>query len=299
MNKLKFMTLHANESVTKEEAKGISRRTHKKLNLSFLLIAVLISITTGGFFIACSSEDMLSEDTVNDMEIVNSVELEEYIIATSDLKQSFDIFEKELKGIDFSKLEVTYDMDGVEIMRLPSASVSAIRIEEKIQIFNEKKQSLREKYPQIASFSLDRNKKYIQQCIQSSLNVSDKLLEFGVNFSQPLLKSGTIETWSGSNLSTFLASWITNPNYVEIYIIRHENATNSTWIDDRNTSSSCFLTYTKQNGKYYIAGNSSPIAYIAHTHKSSKSASAADIAAKASMPGIPRYIYYGGSYYSY
>jgi hypothetical protein len=32
MNKLKFMTLHANESVTKEEAKGISRKTHKKLN---------------------------------------------------------------------------------------------------------------------------------------------------------------------------------------------------------------------------------------------------------------------------
>jgi hypothetical protein len=55
------MTLRANESAMKEEAKGISRRKHKNLGFRFLLIVALVSITMGSFFIACNSDDMFSK----------------------------------------------------------------------------------------------------------------------------------------------------------------------------------------------------------------------------------------------
>jgi hypothetical protein len=297
MKKNKKMTC-ANKSVAKEEAgrcKSLSFRFGMKTCNVFKYVCVATIIVASCFIIGCQKE----EDTYpKEDEIVNSVELEEYIIAASDFKQSLAVFEKELCKVDFSKLEVTYDTDGREIMRLP-VSVSFIMIEEKIRIFNEAKQALLEKYPQFTSFALYMREKYFQRCIQNSLNVSDRLLELGINFSLPLLKGVTIETWSGTGLASFLSSWVNNANYVEVYIIRHENSTNSIYIDDRNTANTCYLSYTKKDGKYYIDGNNSPIAYIAHTHRNSKNPSTADIAAKAQMPGIPHYIYYNGTYYQY
>lgn len=56
MKTVKFMTLQA-----KEEAKRISYRRHKNLKFRFLLIAVLVSVAMSGFFIACSSNDNITE----------------------------------------------------------------------------------------------------------------------------------------------------------------------------------------------------------------------------------------------
>jgi hypothetical protein len=66
MKKFKNMTLRANESAMKEEAKEISQRKHKNLSFRFLLIVALVSITMGSFFIACSSDDMFSKETANE-----------------------------------------------------------------------------------------------------------------------------------------------------------------------------------------------------------------------------------------
>jgi hypothetical protein len=68
MKIFRFMTLHAIESVTKEEAKEISSRKHKNFNFRFLLFATLIAIATGSFFVACNADDQFSEDTVKDVD---------------------------------------------------------------------------------------------------------------------------------------------------------------------------------------------------------------------------------------
>jgi hypothetical protein len=260
-----------------------------------LLLAGMVAI--GILVYGCSNEN----EIVSDDEIVSSVELEEYIITASDFKQSLALFEKEFSKVDFSKLLITYDADGREIMHLP-VFVSSIRIGEKIQIFNEKKQALLEKYPQFASFMPDEINEYFQQCIQSSLNVNSKLLELGVNLSRPLLKSGKTETWYGEDwyfLMSFLSSWVNSSNYVELFIITHQNGSYSTWIDDKNTSNTAYITYTTSNGKYYFGGNSSPISRIAHTHRNSQYPSGADMTTKSNMSGISHNIYYQGGFYAY
>jgi hypothetical protein len=273
----------------------------KKLQNLICKILYTVMIVLVIFISGCSSENEIFVSI--DDEIVNSVELEEYIIAASDFKQSLILFEKELSKVDFSKMEVTHDANGREIMHFPSASVS-IMIEEKIQNFNKKKQALLENYPQFSSFALDISQKYFQQCIQSSLNVCDKLLEFGINYSIPLLKGGTVETWYGEDwyfLTSFLSEWVNSSNYVELFIITHVDGTYSTWIDDSNTSNHASITYSTSNGKYYFTegGNTSPIFSIAHTHRNSSSPSSEDLQTKANMPGISHNIYYQGAYYTY
>jgi hypothetical protein len=257
----------------------------KYIKVQNLICKMLLAgtVVIGIFMYGCSNENeiLISMDD----ETVNSVELEEYIITASDFKQSFALFEKELGKVDFSKLEITYDADGREVMHLP-ASAGSIRIEEKIQIFNEKKQALLEKYPQFAYFTSDESNEYFQQCIQNSLSVNNKLLEMGINVFRPLLKGGTVENWnSGNGWLSFLSSWVNNSNYVEVYLIAHSNGTYSTWVDDRNTANSAYLTYSKKNGKYYFTqgGNTNSISWIAHTHRNSQYPSGADMTTKSNI----------------
>jgi hypothetical protein len=271
-------------------------------NRTVYSIAVLLTgiIFLGFMMQSCSSDDELSGDRGDD-NIINSVELEEYIIAASDFKQSLAIFEKEINKVDFSKLEVSYDKDGRKITRLP-ASVASVGIEEKLQIFNEKKEALLEEYPQFASFTLDKSKTYFQQSIQNSLNVSSKLLELGINFYQPLLKGGTYETYNSQpSLLSFLSSWVNSPDYVEVFIIAYTNGSLATWIDSENTTHSSGISiYTKYNKHFTdVGGNSSAIVWVAHTHRTSSSAGAADIAFKNKYPHMGHRIYYNGYFHSY
>jgi hypothetical protein len=121
----------------REEDREIS--TMKKTEFYSFFVIMLCMIILGISVQSCNRYDDESSGSM-DNNIVNSVELEEYIIAASDFKQSLAIFEKEINNVDFSKLEVSYDTDGRKITRLP-ASFASIKIEEKLQIFNEKKET--------------------------------------------------------------------------------------------------------------------------------------------------------------
>jgi hypothetical protein len=279
-------------------------KTNSLKKISMASVAVLIALLAS-IMVGCQKEDDMSQQEQINLLDNNSFELEEYIIAIFDFKQSLAIFENKLSNVDFSKLEVTYDTEGRKVKRLPSA-MGSIRIEEKIQNVNEKKQALLEKYPEFASFTLDMSKKYFQQCIQRSLNVSSKLLELGINFSRPLLKSGTVENYGGEDwyaLMSFLSSWVNSADYVEVCIVAHVDGTYSTWIDDNNTTNKAHITYTQNTGTgaYYFTqgGNTGPVSWVAHTHRNSKNASNADKAAKAENPGLPTSIYCQGGFYDY
>jgi hypothetical protein len=285
------------------EAKGISCGKFRFCNT----LCVIAMIIAGCFVTGCSHDDELSGSIDND--IVTSIELEEYIIAASDFKQSLTVFEQEISKVDFSKLEVSYDKEGRKITRLP-ASIASVRIEEKLQIFNEKKGALIEKYPEFVSFSTETSSKYFQQCIKSSSNVNNKLLEFGINFSRPVLKSGTVENYSSYySLLPILSSWVGNSNYVELAIVAYENGSYSTWLDSRNTTTHSYITLTKRNGNYYYEGggnsyypvswNNYPVSWIGHTHRDSSNPSGTDIATRNAYPDMSFKIYYSGNFYSY
>jgi hypothetical protein len=277
-------------------------KTNSFKKISMASVAVLIALLAS-VMVGCQKEEY---EPLNDS-IINSSELEEYIIAGADFHQSLAIFEKEINKVDFSKLEITYNTDGGKIMRLP-ASVGSIRIEEKNQIFNEKKQALHKKYPQFAFFTLDISKQYFQQCIQNSINVSGKFLELGINTFRPKLKNdseGSLTNYSGdediSYMFWLLYNWVSNPNYVEVHIISYADGDYAIWIDDRNTPLSSHITvYGDGNGNWQHNGRD--ISFISHTHGAGDNgpcASTKDRTSYSSTPGLERYIYYQGSFYDY
>ena len=268
----------------------IDLKNRKKSLLSFTLIMV---VSLGIFMQGCNMEEELLDEN-----LINSPELEEFIIAGADFDRSFTIFEEELSKIDFSKLEVSYDADGRKVMRLPAGSMS-VRIEEKINSFNEKKEKLLKKHPQVASFTLEKTKKYISECTKSSLKVSSKFLELGYNASRPLLKDGTIESFSDYNaLRDYLCWWINQSNYVELVIFLCTDGTCMTYLDELATvKNSWFPGMDFNNGVYTY--NSKQISGMAHTHLNSSEAGKKDEAARDSRPGLNHYIWYDGGLYDF
>ncbi|MDR1169589.1 MAG: hypothetical protein LBK97_01990 [Prevotellaceae bacterium] len=262
---------------------------------AIVTIAVIASVMSG-----CQKE----EDEPLDENILNSVELEEYIIAGADFQKSLVTFSKKLNKIDFSKLEVSYDAEGRKVKRLPLAPFASIGIDEKVQTFNERKDALLGKFPQFASFREDLEIKYFQQCIQNSVNVKGRFLKLGINTSRPLLKSGSEQEWSGEEwnfLNQYLASWMNSSNYVEMAIIAFADGTYMTYVDSQNDANHAYISIsTYANGNYYFIGNqSSPMIWFAHTHQNSSSPGAADNNFKNKYPNMGHYIYYQGGFYSW
>ena len=276
----------------------IDLKNRKKSSLSFTLI---MAVSLGIFLQGCNmEEELLDED------VINSPELEEYIIAGADIQKSLAIFNEELSKIDFSKLEVTYDTDGRKVMKFPAGSIS-VRIEDKINSFNEKKEKLLKKHPQVTAFTLEKSTKYFKECAKSSLNINSKYLELGYNTSRPLLKRGIETTTTHYDaadylyLYSFLYSWVFNPNYVEIYIIGYSDGSYATHIDSRNDPNNSYITLTKISGVYTFpeGGSYYPVSWIAHSHLSSNTPSQSDWAAKAACPGLDVGIWYDGMIYHY
>ena len=273
----------------------IALKNRKKSLLSFTLIMV---VSLGIFMQGCNMEEELLDEN-----LINSPELEEFIIAGADFDRSFTIFEEELSKIDFSKLEVSYDADGRKVMRFPAGSMS-VRIEEKINSFNEKKEKLLKKHPQVISFTSEKTKKHISECTKSSLKVSSKFLELGYNASRPLLKGGTIENFSGYNaIRDYLCWYILQPNFIELYIVVLTDGTYMIYLDDRNTYKTSHLpldkitnhttgtiTYTFPTG-----GSNTPVAWVAHTHQYSSNPGDGDTA----HPGLNTFIWYDGELHQY
>ena len=103
--------------------------------------------------IGCQSDDEL--ESVNNSSVVACTsELEDFIIAATDLQQSLIVFEKELIKVNFADLETEINADGNKVTHLP-AIIRSLNIEQKILLMNQKKDALRNKYPQFASMDFN------------------------------------------------------------------------------------------------------------------------------------------------
>lgn len=252
-------------------------------------------------FQGCEKDEYEMIDELDEA-ILNSSELEEYIIAGADLQRSIAIFNSKLNKIDFSKLEVTYDSKGRKIIHLSPSLVENIHIEEKVQMFNEKKDALQNKFPQFVSFRETEADKYFQKSIENSVNVKGEFLKMGINFSIPRLKSGN-ETWGGYedeySMKVFLHDWCDNPEYVELWIIYYGDGTIATYQHPQATANITYFSGYQTNGQTYFpeGGSSSPIVSIGHTHRNSSSPSDKDLSNR--IPNVSEFIYYNWGMYYY
>jgi hypothetical protein len=271
----------------------------KKINMASVavVIALLASVMTG-----CQKEEYEPLDDV----ILNSSELEEYIIAGADFQQSLANFSEKLNEIDFSTLEIDSAVNGwKKVVYLPVSLTGANEIEEKVQMFNKKKDALQRKFPQLISFKDGMGEKYFQQCIQNSVNVNSALLKLGINLSKPLLKNGGNEgTFSNYPntfyLFNFLDSWVNSHNYVEAIILKFSDGYWGVYIDSQNTPYISHINLTKRtnNGNIEWYYNGRRIVEFGHTHEagiSGPNPSSGDDP----YPGVDNFIYYRGSFYYY
>ena len=279
----------ANETREKKE-KNIFPTTVMFSTLLILIVAI--------FFVGCERE----ENEPLDEAILNSTELEEYIIAGAALQQSLAIFTDKLNKIDFSTLEVAYNVDGWDkVVYLPT-TVGSCSIEEKIQEFNETKKTLCEKFPHFTSFSEVVSREYFQKSIQNSVNVSSKLLELGIITKTKKLKSGTTEInyTNDCQVMAFLHSWVNNnSNYVEVIIIKYSDGTWLIYIDAANTSTESFIDKTQVKVNGVIVGykhNNKTVSDFGHTHiKSATPTPKKDDP----LPGVFNFIYYNYMFHYY
>jgi hypothetical protein len=250
------------------------------------------------FFASCFMTGCQKEENISNQDILenSSLEIEEYIIAGLEYQHALNIFNNEIKNIDFSKLDTYQDSKGNTIVNIPTS----VSIEEKTKIFNEKKKLLLDKCPQIVLLTSDIRMDYFQQCIQNSININKKALELGININRVRLKGFSLELHNDNDYCTYLDAQLSNnnSNYVEIVLNLFEDGTSMTYIDSRNSPSGCYFPalYRKaSNNKWYVMiHDNSPISYIAHTHRYSSNPSPEDIASKVDYPGLEHRIYTSG-----
>ena len=245
-----------------------------------------------------------SEKDDLDPALLNSPELEEYIIAGAEYREASNTFATELGKIDFSKLKFEEDLNGDRIIRIPIS----VSIEKKAMNFETKKNALFVKHPQFASMSPAIQYDYFRACIKSSTNVNRKLLEMGININRPLTKGGTSEEFANmEDLTDYLSAQMSSSDYREIVIIVYQDGRIATYQDDANTSSSFHISipYTvEDNPKYYYPqaldanGNlieKNRIRYIAHTQLSGHTPSSGDLNYSKDYPGLQQGIYHDGT----
>ena len=281
---------------------------NSRIRFFSLTLALASVISLGIFMQSCSKDDEKPLDEA----ILNSTELEEFIIAGADFQKSLAIFTSELSKVNFSELEVSYDAEGRKNMRFPTGTVS-VRIEEKGQTFNEKKNALRKKFPQLSSLREEVEKKYFQQCIQNSVNVSAKLLELGINTFRPKLKSGIeLGGENESYLNWLMYNWYNSSNFLEIVILIYANGNFELYFDPRNSydpTTGVYTSYsppmTSTNGNIYYSSNQ--VVGIAHTHPGNNAPSTypqghplAGQISEGIIGGIPNYTYtYSNGFWCY
>jgi len=272
----------------------------------FTLTLAFASVISLGILMQSCNKD---EEPLDEA-ILNSTELEEYIIAGADFQKSLAIFADGLNKIDFSTLEVTFDEEGRKKIHLPTEFVGSVRIEEKIIMFNVRKESLQRKFPQIVSFNKNIGKRYLQHCIQNSVNVSSGLLVLGINIHKSLLKSSeyTVSQYGSGELSFLLndlGSWVSNPSYVELLIIQYSDGsfTVAKHVDATSTQTYIAEITIGALGNLYFQGDmSKKIVAIGHTHTGSGNdckASEEDHAAKKKYPQVDHQIFCNGALSSY
>lgn len=268
-------------------------KNRKVLIFSIIFVTV---ISLGVFIQGCSME----EDEPLDEAILNSSELEEYIIAGADFQKSLAVFTATLNKIDLSMLDSSFNSEGRKVLYLP-ASVGSIQIEKKIQSFNEKRDALLKKFPQFTSFRKDISKEYFQHSIKNSVNVKTEFLKLGINPSKLKLKSDNETIWSGNcnGLDGFLNSWVNSAGYVEVVILYYYGGDiDVIQVPGASQGSTNPLTFQTQGGMSYY--NSRAVWNVGHTHTDDNGADTpSDPEDYWNLPGTTQFIYYNGSYIYY
>jgi hypothetical protein len=263
---------------------------YRKNNFVTALLSLVITLTIT--FTGCYKEsDTEFEDSVTDI-IANSPELEDYIMADIEFQEAFNIFNTEIKNIDFSKLSNAQNAEENSVLYIPTS----VCIESKANLLNEKKKLLISAYPQLNSFSPEVRQKCFQQALENSPTLSRKILESGINIYQPRLKGGSVEFLNKDNFLPYLAQRVGSSDYVEVIILIFKDGTVMAYTDYNATpySSSITLYQNPTTGEYYTPYYAfSTVKTHIHTHTSGPEASSTDIQNKKS--GIEYKIYYSGS----
>lgn len=265
---------------------------------NYSLVVILICITALGIIgQGCQQEYEIINNS--DSEITTSSELEDYIIAASDLHQSLKTFENELTNINFSNLE-TVNENGRKVTYLP-ISVRSLNIEKKVALLNQKKKNLLYKYPPVSLQNLNDFAHIVNHCIEQSIRINDSFLDNNINFYQPRTRAVVGEYSFGSQnaLVGYLYNWIMSPDYVEVSIYFFTDGTNMVLIDDRNEVGSSYVWFDEGGSPGNYSYDGKMISSIAHTHMSSNTPSDTDYALRDNYQGIGHAIYYNGAFHYY
>lgn len=260
----------------------------EKLQLCVFLFFALFTLNT-----SCEKHGRLPDECPSH-EVISAQELERVIIAGYDLKQTMNVFERDLKAINFSEI-YEHKEQGLRVVRILSFDILIVKLNE----FNESKKLLYNKYPELESLSIKELNDYMHSCMHKSRTVCNKLLDFGIDIYQPKSKSSFTESYNDyNNLGQFLAEWVNDPNYVEaaIYILANGQSIVDVY-DDSTANESRFQYYSGSDGNiYYDEYASQQIVQVIHTHTGSQVPSSTDYKG---YFGVPMAIYYSGSLYYY
>lgn len=248
------------------------------------------------WMIGCQSDDKL-EYVNNDSVVANSSELEEFIIAATDLQQSLIVFEKELIKVNFADLETVVNADGSKVIHLPTI-IRSLNIEQKILLMNQKKEALRNKYPQFASMDFNEITRNIDYCIDNSMRINEFFDEKNINIHLQTTRSFFNESYSNMNeLVGHLYNWALSSDYVEVHILKFSDGTYTVVQTSGNSANraNLELMHDTTNNKYYYNGKQ--VVFKAHTHRNSFNPSPTDLDNK--LPGCDNAIYYNGSFHYY
>jgi len=277
----------------------------KKSSIVFLSLGMLIMCAT--FFWSCDRESSQDYDQDYGIDIINSPEFEDFIIASADLQQAHLILEKELQGLNFFNLETTIGANGKEVKHLP-ASISDLKIEDKTSLVVEKRELLINKFPEFACISMEELSYYVNECVKNSVRVNSYFLENNINISQPSTRYDPNEDYvydNQLNLISDLYNWTLSSNFVEVAILFFKDGRCLVYRDPGNTDTECNITLANRPGesRYYYPDTSSPsneVVSVAHTHTYYSNATDPDDYNLAkTFSGLPMYIYFQRSFYRY
>ena len=278
-------------------------------NVRFISVTALASLlSTALVFQACVTNDEENHYPVPSAQVAgieNSPEMEAFIIAAVDYRQAYLRFQKQIKAIDFSKLETIND-NGVNVKSLPDNTVDIVG---KLSVLKDKTNVLLTKYPEFSRMSGDVQKSYIRTCIQNSAVVNDALLSLQGNraFSRGDIKVDWAEEFGkddGDELVDYLEDWCSDDNswrYEEIWIVTLEDGTSivASTSEADETSTSIQLKADPVNKRYYFEDYESPVVTLAHTHTGSSMDTTTDetFAKQCKEYNVTLKIFYNGEFH--
>ena len=244
---------------------------------------------------SCQKQDYIEEEDYLDPVLLNSTELAEFVIAGVEYQHTMNTLQATISKVNFSEMKFIEKSNGIKVMQLPFI----LNFKNKSQLLNNKKQSLLAKYPQFASLTKKEKYEYFQNCFKNSTYVNRKLLELGINISQPTTKGSWTESFNDSDgYMSYLADWMENPEYNEAIIIVFKDGSATIVHDDSFTPTQSVipsLGYTDDYSAYYY--DNKEIDFVAHTHQNSSTPSKDDFKnPNNDLQGLKQAIYYNGTF---